>query len=408
MSKYAGNVNMAIQSLRAARWRSWLTMFGIIVGIVSAVTVVSIGEGIKHQISGQINHLGENILTIRPGTVSENNAPLQSLTDLINPSTNSVLTSNDLNVIQKVSNVSSVVPLSIVPGPIQIGSSNPNITVIGTNDAFPSVLNQTVEYGEFFNPNDVNPDVAVIGNNLATALFGTSAPLGQSFTFRGQQFDVVGVLNSFNTPPLSINADFNNAIFIPYQVADQLEQGTAPLYEVLAKVSSSPLTSVTKQNITVALKAAHGGVVDFSVLTQAQTLNVTSRVLNLLTDFIGAVAAISLLVGGIGIMNVMLVSVTERTHEIGIRKAIGATNKQIRSQFITEAVVLCIVAGLAAIIISLLINASLRVVTSLQPAISWQIMVLSMIVAVVVGIVFGSIPALKAAHKEPIDALRNE
>lgn len=411
MTLSTGNVKMAVQSLRAARWRSWLTMLGIVVGIVSVVTVVSIGEGIKQQIVGQINHLGQNVLTIRPGNVSSSTAhSLRSLTSIINPSNNSVLTSSDLQTVSKVPHVAAAVPLSIVPGTVQVSSASNggSATVIATTDTFPSVMHQSLQYGEFFNNSGQNPYVAVIGNSLANKLFGSNIPLGQSFNFRGQQFVVVGVLNAFNTPPLSMNADFNNAIFIPYDIASQLEQGNAPLYEILAKVNPKYSTLTAQRNITAALKAAHGGIVDFSVLTQPQTVAVTNGILNLLTDLISAIAAISLLVGGIGIMNVMLVAVTERTHEIGIRKAIGATNRQIRSQFITEAVVLCLVGGLAAVVIALFINAALRVATNLQPALSWQIMLLSLGVAIIIGVIFGFIPAIKAAGKEPIDALRNE
>jgi putative ABC transport system permease protein len=406
-----GNVKMAISSIRAARWRSWLTMLGIIIGVVSVVTIVSIGEGIKSQVSGQINHLGKDLLTIRPGTVNATvSSALTSLNNIVNASGNATLTTSDLQVVSSTPDVASALPLSVVPGTVQVTglSTKNNALVIGTNSDAPAILNQAVEYGAFFTPDDYGRNVAIIGNNLAMALFQTEAPLGMSFTFRGQQFIVDGVMTSFDTPPFSLDANFNNAVFIPYQIASQLEQGNAPLYEILAKPTLPKLTDSVDQSITARLQAAHGGTKDFTVLKQNQSLAATNSILTLLTSLVSGIAAISLLVGGIGIMNVMLVSVTERTYEIGIRKAVGATNRQIRSQFLTEAVVLSLAGSVAAILVSLLINVGLRVTTDLQPSLSWQIMLLSTAMALVVGIVFGLAPAVTAARREPINALRHE
>lgn len=405
-----GNLKMALQSIHSSKWRSRLTMFGIIVGIVSVVTVVSIGQGIKNEIAGQIGRLGQDVLTIRPGNVSASaSQTLHSLTGYLGATTVSVLSTNDIGVVQHVPTVSEVVPLSIVPGAVQINSgSHTSLTVIGTNAYFPQVLNDSLEYGQFLPSADTNLYEAVIGYNLANKLFGSSAPLGQYFNFRGQQFIVGGVLNPVKVPPLSLQANFNNTIFIPYSTAVQMENGNAPLYELLAKTNNTSDVSKAKRQIIAALTAAHGGEQDFSVLTADQSVNVSNGVLNLLTSLIGAIAAISLVVGGIGIMNVMLVSVTERTREIGIRKAIGATNRQIRSQFLIEAIVLSIAGAIWAILLSLLINLVLRLTTSLQPALTWQIMLIAIGVSIAVGIIFGIIPALKAAHKDPIQALRNE
>ncbi|HUC88130.1 MAG TPA: ABC transporter permease [Candidatus Binatia bacterium] len=406
-----GDYKMAVSAIRSARWRSWLTMLGIIIGIVSVVTIVSVGEGVKNQVSGQINHLGKDLLTIRPGTISANaTSALSTLNDLVNPSNNETLTSNDLEVVRNTPNVASALPLSIVPGTVQVSGVKPDnsVLVIGTSSEAPSILNESVEYGTFFSSNTYGQNVAVIGNNLALALFQTNAPLGMSFTFRGQQFLVDGVMNSFDIPPFSLDANFNNAIFIPYQTAESLEGGNAPLYEILAKPTSSKLTGIAEQAINTRLRSTNGGAKNFTVLKQSQSLAVTNSILTLLTSLVSGIAAISLLVGGIGIMNVMLVSVTERTHEIGIRKAVGATNRQIRSQFLTEAIVLSLAASLAAIFIAVLINMALRIFTNLEPALSWQIMLLSTGMALAVGITFGLAPAVIASRKEPISALRHE
>jgi putative ABC transport system permease protein len=246
----------------------------------------------------------------------------------------------------------------------------------------------------------------VLGQNVANELFPGISPLGHSITFHGQSFVIVGVLNQFDIAPLSIDADFNNVIFIPYSTAQQIDPAGASLYEILVKPTNSSSTNRVESKIQNNLLAAHHGEQNFSVFTQTDELAAANHILNLMTDLIGAIAAISLLVGGIGIMNVMLVAVTERTQEIGIRKALGATNRQIVNQFLTEAVVISTYGGILGIIVSLLINLGLRIVTNLQPALSWQVILIATAVSVIVGIVFGIMPAVKAARKDPIDALR--
>jgi ABC-type antimicrobial peptide transport system permease subunit len=411
MRRPSGNVKMAFQSLRAARWRSWLTMLGIIVGIVSVVTIVSLGAGIKKQVSGQINSMGNNLLTIRAGTINSSvHGAFHSLSSLVSLGNGSELSANDLQVVRNTPQVAEAVPFSIAPGTLQIGgqTTSTQVTVIATSSDALSVLHQSMQYGNFLSDNQSPANLAVIGNALALSLFQTDAPLGQSFTFRGQQFIVGGVMNTFDAPPLSLDTNFNNVIFVPYAMVGQLEQNGAPLYQILVTPTKGAKTADVQQAIINRLRAAHGGAQDFSVLTQSQTIAEASTILNLLTGLISGVAAISLLVGGIGIMNVTLVSVSERTREIGIRKSLGATNRQIRQQFLTEAAVLSFSGGFVAILISLLINIMLRAATSLTPTLSWQVMVGSTLVAVAIGIIFGLAPAVKAARKDPIAALRHE
>jgi putative ABC transport system permease protein len=239
-------------------------------------------------------------------------------------------------------------------------------------------------------------------------MFGEDVPLGQSFSFHGQTFIVRGVMNEFAKAPLSLDVDFNNAIFIPYSTAQAITNNTASIYEILAKPGAADETDAAISNIRETLNKAHGNQQDFSVLKQNQNLAVSDSVLSLLTGLVGGVAAISLLVGGIGIMNVMLVSVTERMHEIGIRKAVGATNRQILNQFIVEATLLSVFGGIIGVAISFIIDGALHALTDLAPVITWQAVIIATGVSLVIGVIFGSAPAFKAARKDPIDALRNE
>ncbi|HUD10248.1 MAG TPA: ABC transporter permease [Candidatus Saccharimonadales bacterium] len=397
-----GDIKMALNSLRSTRWRSLLTMLGVVIGVASVVTIVSIGEGIKQQVVEQINQLGKDLIIVRPGVINSNNA-----LSIIGGTTNTgTLDQSDQQTIQAVPNVQYAVPLGVVPGVVQTGTQSfPDATVIGTNQNIPQVLNQTFQYGNSFDDSQ-SINTAVLGQNIANQLFPGEVPLGRTFTFHSQTFIVRGELNSFNSAPLSLDINFNNAIFIPYSVAKQLQNGTAPLYEVLVKPNNPKLTDSVVDAIKTKLAAARGGDHNFTVLKQNNSLAVSDTILNLLTNLISGIAAVSLLVGGIGIMNVMLVAVTERTSEIGVRKAIGATNRQILNQFLIEAVVLSFAGGILGVILSLLINVALRVFTNLQPLIPWPIMVLAVGVALVVGVIFGIIPAIKAARKDPIDALR--
>lgn len=407
MNAHRGHFKSALTTIRANRGRSFLTMFGVIVGVASVVTVVGIGEGVKHQLSKQIDQLGKNVLTIRPASLNGQQAG-QSLTTLGSYVASGSLSEDDVHQVATAKNVQVSVPLSIVAGTPQGDNSYKNGPVLATTSNLPKVLSQSMAYGGFFANDDVNQDVAVLGQTAAEQLFNQDVPLGRSFTFRGQQFVVSGVFNQFAAAPFSNDIDFNKAIFIPDSAASQLVSTSPPLYEILAKVDNQNSLNTTATDITKRLLKTHGNQQDFSVLKPSQSLAASTAIFNTFTELIVGVAAISLFVGGIGIMNVMLVSVTERMHEIGVRKAVGATNRQILHQFIIEAATLSVLGAFIGIIVSLIIDVVLWITTSLSPVISWQIMILATVVAVFSGIIFGSFPAMRAARKDPIEALRSE
>jgi putative ABC transport system permease protein len=246
----------------------------------------------------------------------------------------------------------------------------------------------------------------VLAQHAADMLFNEDVPLGHSFVFHGHEFIVRGIFNNFTTTPLSQQANFNNAMFIPYDVAQSLTNNSAPTYEILAKAANNKQTKQVAADINSRLEKSHGGQKDLTVLAGNQSLAASNNILDLLTAMIAGVAAISLVVGGIGIMNVMLVSVAERMREIGIRKAVGATNRQILSQFMIEASLLSVTGGIIGVGLAFLLDLLLRLTTSLEPVITWQTVSLATIVSLSVGIIFGSVPALKAARKHPIEALR--
>jgi len=248
----------------------------------------------------------------------------------------------------------------------------------------------------------------VLGESIAQKLFDDNAPLGQGLYWRGQRFIVAGVFNDFKAPPFSLEANFNNAVFVPYSTAQKLSGNILGVYEVLAKTSTSHPLIQTERRADAALVAAHGGSHDVTVAPASSANTASDQTIHLLTLLITGAAIIALIVGGVGIMDVMLVSVTERMHEIGLRKAIGATNRQIMRQFMAEAFVLSTFGALLGLIFSAAAVGLLRLYSSLQPVLVWQVFVAAPLIAVAIGLFFGSMPALKAARKDPIEALRHE
>ena len=249
--------------------------------------------------------------------------------------------------------------------------------------------------------------MAVIGSSVAEKLFGEIIPIGQTFNLRGQDFVVQGVFERYKTISVSQGIDFNNVIFIPYQAAKDITGGATQSFEILARANHQEQIDQTEAEVRQSLKNNRGGQEDFTILQADDTQAVTSSVIDLVTAMVGGIAVISMVVGGIGIMNIMLVSVSERTREIGIRKAVGATNHQIRKQFILEATVLSIWGAVIGVILAGLFNLFIRVFTNLQPVISWYVVILSIFASVVIGVIFGTAPAIKASLKDPIDALRS-
>lgn len=403
------NIKMALASLRSSRWRSILTMLGIIIGVASVVITISLGEGVRQQVDGQIKHFGSDLITVRPGkklgsSGSESLAGLGILSGL----PGGIFSQQDLSTIKSTNGVKLAVPFSLVSATSRTDDREfTNGFVIATTDGLPQVLNQQVKYGAFFGPNELDRHIAIIGKRVAQELFQENVPVGRSLQLRDQRLVVAGVFDQFDTSPLSPTADYNSAIFIPYDFGKTIT-GQTQIYQVLVKPVDAEQTDAVVQNLNATLSEAHGQQTDFSVLKQRENLAVTSKILSLLTTMIAGVAAISLLVGGIGIMNIMLVSVMERTNEIGVRKAVGATNRQILNQFVTEAAVLSLAGGIIGLLVSLLANYFFRVFTDVRPIISLETMGAALVAALFVGMFFGIAPALKAATRDPIEALRHE
>lgn len=396
------NIRLAFRSLGEAKARSFLTMLGIIIGVAAVIVSTCITQGVKQQVMNQTTRYGEDVLVIE-GKVSRNH--LLGGNKLGGASAQ--FSAGDLDTIRKTDEVENVVPLGIVSGSAEADKTVNDPLVIATSPEFEAIIKHPVEYGSFL---ETEPDsrTIVLGSRIAHSLFEDNIPLGQSVVFRGEKFMVAGVFKTFASSPFSLEADYNDALFIPYTTARTL-LGTDPTtYQILAQAKKGAETTEVAKRVHSNLVEAHGGADDIAVSSIGSGQSTADDTLQVLTLMTIVTAVIAFVVGGVGIMNVMLVSVTERTQEIGIRKAIGASNRQILRQFVTEALVLSIVGAVIGVVVSAAIVGLLRLYTSLQPVLVWQVMVLSPLVAIVIGVIFGTFPAAKASRKDPIEALRHQ
>lgn len=397
------NLKMAFASLSNAKMRSFLTMLGIIIGVAAVVAILAIGAGVKQSVQDQITGvINASAITVTSGKVNVKSGPAQSLGA-------STLTIADVSVITKLDHVTGVAPVSLISGNVSNGNTVANGSlIIATTPGYSRTQDLEFESGRFLTAADTNSAVVVLGATAKDALFGSADALGKIVTIRGTKFTVVGILKSAETEASSFSAGPNleNAVYMPFETATQITGSTPPITRIIAQVDTTTNVNAVSGAINSKIKASHNGQDDFTVLTQKDILSTVDSILGLLTTFIVAIASISLLVGGIGIMNIMLVSVTERTREIGLRKAIGASSSTVLSQFLIEAVVLSVIGGGIGIGAAIGLATVAGKISNITPIFTINSILLAVGVSAAVGIIFGIAPAIKAARKRPIQALK--
>jgi ABC-type antimicrobial peptide transport system permease subunit len=398
---------MAFASIRAAKFRSILTMFGIIIGVSSVVTIVSLGEGVKQQVTTQAGEISDSLIVIRPGKEQDASAfSLDVLRSYVDNNTGS-LSEKDWRDTQEVENVSSSVPVGIVSGIATFEGTEYNGTIIASTARLPRLLNQQVEFGEYFTDSGgTKKKVAVIGRDVAEQLFGENVPIGKSLQIRGEKFIVQGVFAQQDSGTFAA-INVNSSIMIPYESAKDIG-GNTQILQIYVEAEDASQVEAVASDVRSTLIKNHAGQEDFTILEREEALEATNAVFYQLTIFTAGVAFISFIVGGIGIMNIMFATVSERTREIGIRKAIGATNSQILGQFVMESALLSILGGFFGVLLAFIANAIIRVTTDLQPVTTWQVVVIAAGLSIVTGIISGILPAAKAASKDPIASLRTD
>ncbi|OQA35693.1 MAG: Macrolide export ATP-binding/permease protein MacB [Parcubacteria group bacterium ADurb.Bin326] len=407
-------LNIAIKSLTKSKLRTFLTVVGIVIGIAAVIIVMSAGEGLKGQITDQLDAFGTNIIQIEPKVpstshVSSENAMAQAQGVQI-----TTLTKEDGEAIGKLKNVANHYAALVDQEIITYLDANKVITVIGTESSFIDMDKSEVAQGRFFNPDEENDlsRVAVLGNKLARTLFGNQDPVGQQVKIGQTQFKVVGVLQERGN---TFGFDFDNIAYLPLTTLQKIVMGVDHVQWITAQMKNPSLEQETADDIIQLLRDRHeisdSKYDDFAVMTMTEMRDMIDTIFNAITLLLIALAGISLLVGGVGIMNIMYVSVSERTFEIGLRKAVGAKKTQVLWQFLFEAIIVTLLGGVVGIAIGLFISWLVSFIAG-QLGFSWSFVLPPESIAIAfgfcgaVGLIFGYYPAKQAAEMDVISALR--
>lgn len=403
---FLASVKIAVDGLRANKLRSFLTMLGIIIGVGAVIAMVSIGFGVRDKIQKSIASLGSNLIIVLPGGVTQSGARIYS-------GSGTKLTLEDAQAISKyIDNVNYVAPAVSKQYQVVYNNQNWISNVEGTTPDFLTVRNFEMNAGSFFSNKDLDSKakVAVLGKTIADNLFSETNPIGQTIRINKAQFKVIGVLESKGQS--SVGSDQDDLVVIPITTAQQRMMGINYISRINIQAKSEDVVDFVQEDVTSLLRARHriqgNAENDFTVRSLASVMQTATETTNNITLLLGNIAGISLLVGGIGIMNIMLVSVTERTREIGIRKALGATYKNILLQFLIEATVISLIGGTIGIALGVFISGIISSYLEFEMLISWTAVIIAFGFSVFIGLFFGIYPARKAALLNPIEALRYE
>ena len=399
-------LKIAIRALARNKGRSALTMLGIIIGVASVIAMVSLGQGAQKQVKDQISNMGANLLIVQAG--SQRTGGMRG-----GAGTSTTLTEDDMvAILRDVPTVAAATPSISANAPLVVGNQNWSTRVEGVHTSYPGIRLRDAALGHFFTDAEVRSAarVAVIGQTVANVLFPGADPVGQTMRLRNLSFRVVGVLQARGQSQMGQDQD--DTVLVPYTTVMKKLLATNYISSIQVSAVSEKATSQAQEQITTLLRERHniraGQEDDFTVRNLSDVAETAAETSRVMTMLLGGIAAVSLLVGGIGIMNIMLVSVTERTREIGIRMAVGARSSHVQYQFLVEALMLGLAGGLVGIAVGAGTSYSISYFLHWPQLLSPVAIIGSALFSMLIGVFFGYYPARKAASLDPIEALRFE
>lgn len=400
------HLSIALDSLHRNRARTFLSALGIAIGVASIVLIMSLTGGIGSLISASSDKNNANLILVRPSTGKELAENLIDELTANNQYAKSSLTLDDTTSIAKLGNIEAVAPIASNISAVTIGDkSYQSINVVATNADLIKTAKLALKNGQFFEESGTHNNAAVIGHDLATKLFGTTDILARTFQYGDQKFIIIGVLEKTDSPINYNGVDFDNSILIDINFASSFES-SIQIQQINVRTTTTDSTESVAEEIKTKLTNSKKGDTTFQVLTGSSNFQPAGSLLSMISSMLTLVASISLIVGGVGIMNIMLVSVSERTREIGIRKAVGASSGNILLQFLFESIILSFIGGIMGIALGYATAFAISLITPFAPHISWSILGITCLTSLIVGVIFGVYPAAKAATKDPITSLK--
>lgn len=399
------HIENAIESLRANRMRTFLTILGVVIGISSIVVIFALSGGANSIIQDQIKSGGETIAVVRPKDISSSNKNIINSVATSQNFLQSSLREDDFRNISKIKNIIATAPLASFNSKIKGDDKEITTNILASTPNLDQITGIKVAKGEFIT-NSSNARTVVIGYQTAVSLFGSPHALGKYISIKGENFLIIGILEKQSSIVNFSNIDFDNTIILNYDEVKNIMGSSPQIQQINIKFNTINNSDIVQHNIEEVMRNSHKGEIDYEILIGKNITHSSSDLISMGSAILALVASISLIVGGIGIMNIMLVNVSERTREIGIRKALGANNNQILLQFLIESLIISSVGGFLGYLLGYSFSFTVSIFLPVLPVISWQIMVLAAGLSIIIGIIFGMYPAIRAARKDPIESLR--